>query len=43
MHSGTGELLLMKVLTVLPLAKSHAASSVAVDKDLSIVKAGLDK
>ena len=43
MHSGTGELLFIKGLTVLPLAKSHVASSVELVEFLSVAKSALDK
>ena len=43
MHSGTSELLFMKDLTILTLAKSHVASSVTAAKVLSVAKSGLDE
>ena len=43
MHSGTNELLFMKDLTILTLAKSHVASSIAAAEVLSVAKSGLDE
>ena len=43
MHSGTSELLFMKDLTILTLAKSPVASSVVASEGLSVAKSGLDE